>query len=77
MLIGKVGEVLTLQLHDIILNIVAVSKTAKTKVSATKEKGRLVPIFVGEVLTLQSYDVILNVEAISKTAKTKVSATKG
>ena len=33
----SVGEVSTLLLHDIILNFISISKTAKTKVSSTKE----------------------------------------
>ena len=36
--IGKVGEVLTLQLHDVILKFISITKTAKIEISATKEK---------------------------------------
>ena len=46
MSIDKVGEVLTLLLHDVILNFISISKTAKTKVSATKWKKLICHIFI-------------------------------
>ena len=72
-----VGEVLTLLLHDVILNFISVWKTAKVETSATKEKGKFVPISVGENSFLLLHDITLRIVSISKTAKTEVSAING